>query len=344
MLKRKRTAVQSSSAARTSRLARRRGRHRESARQPLGAEKSHDQEALRLDPEQELLCPRRQCARHLNGVAAAPSSRPMEHTVSPLVGGVPEAPEWDAACRRIGRWSCPSFAGQELATLAAERRSCSVQARRATMIGGAGDLVESTYTGVRWRSVSGQWGGPQQSRFGIRSTPWLIVKASPYTRLVSRTGDFLIFSDYMRPQSPLGADGLPGRLGVDARFVRARRGRPDAPPSRLRGAARDPEPCLRARRPTRQPGREVALERADGRLRCRSRGKGPTLDRSDLHPHQARARRVHTVGSGTSPRPYLIDDRRRGRVTSRRTELADDGTTVRSSRCLLGAFEAQPST
>ncbi len=81
----------------------------------------------------------------------------------------------------------------------------------------------------------------------------------------------------------------PGRLGLDARLDRARRGRPDAPAGRaLRGAAGDPEPLVRPaggrERDGRTPGRSrssaqdgpVALlahapEGADARPRASSR-------------------------------------------------------------------------
>ena len=214
--------------------------------------------------------------------------------------------------RRLGRagsapWTLPEFeAGEELATRDAGKKV--MQAFKdavPTMIGGAADLVESTKTEFEGGGLfSDRWAG-RNIAFGIREHAMgsIVNGIAVHGGCVKPYGStFLIFSDYMRPAVRLvGADGAAGRLGLDARLGRSRRGRADAPAGRdVRRAARDPEPLVhpagrRERdgvrvegraRAHRRPGRALALaaEGADAR---------PQRARAGL---RARARRVHAVG------------------------------------------------
>ena len=164
------------------------------------------------------------------------------------------------------------------------------------MIGGAADLVESTKTEFEGGGLfSRRTGRAATSRSGSASTRWARSStASACTAgCVKPYGStFLIFSDYMRPAVRLSAlMRAAGRLGVDARLGRARRGRADAPAGRaLRGAARDPAPLVRA-----AGGRE-----RDGRARGRSRSSARTA-RSRSRSRARRCRRSTAPSSRRRP-------------------------------------------
>ena len=224
-----------------------------------------------------------------------------------------------------------------------------------TMIGGAADLVESTYTEFEGGGLfSDSWAG-RNIPFGIREHAMgsIVNGIAAHGGCVKPYGStFLIFSDYMRPAVRLSAlMGLPVVWVVDARLGRPRRGRPDAPAGRdVRGAARDPEPLVRAAgrrerdrgglegraRADRRPGRALALaaEGADARPERARAGVG------------ARARRVHALGVVRLARPDPDRDRRRGRARARRGPPARRRRHRGARRldAVLGALRASSRT
>ena len=146
-----------------------------------------------------------------------------------------------------------------------------------TLIGGAADLVESTKTEFEGGGIFAATHAGRNIPFGIREHAMgSIVNgiALEPAMLKPYGSTFLVFSDYMRPAVRLSAlSQLPRDLGLDARLDRARRGRPHAPARRApHGAARDPEPLVRApggrERDRRRPGRSRSSATA---ARSRSR-------------------------------------------------------------------------
>ena len=88
----------------------------------------------------------------------------------------PQARErWDDAwAGRIGAWELPEFEpGEELATRAAGKTVMQAFKHAVpTMIGGAGDLVESTNTELSGAGVFSASGPAATSRSASASTPW----------------------------------------------------------------------------------------------------------------------------------------------------------------------------
>jgi len=286
-------------------------------------------------PRQELLCPRRVRA-HLNGVGRGPSSETEWNTRSPTgrrvsrrraSNGTPRGPAASA------RGVADVAPGEELATRAAGRRSCSVQARRADHDRRRGDLVESTYTELSGGGLFSASGGPQHRVRHPRARHGLDRQRHRRTRrCVKRTARRFSFQYYMQARSPpLGADGCPSS-GRDARFVgSARTARRTSPSRRTRRCARS-RTSGSCGPPTQRDslGVEGCARAADGRLRCRSRGRRCRRSTAPTsHPHQASsAARTH-CGSRDVARPDPDRDRRRGRLTLERTEARRRGTTVR---------------
>ena len=187
---------------------------------------------------------------------------------------------------------------------------------RPTMIGGAADLVESTKTRVRGRRASSRACTPgATSRSASASTRWArsSTARAAHGGIVKPYGStFLIFSDYMRGVgAAVGADGAAGRVGVDARLGRPRRGRPDAPAGRaLRVAARDPAPVGDPPRPTRTRPRSRGAWRSSARTarsRCCSRARTSRCSTATRSP-PAEGSSAAATCCGTSPRgePELI--------------------------------------
>ena len=235
-----------------------------------------DEGGARLGSRQALLRARRglraherRRARHRarERVAARPSSAGRRRSR-------PTREKWDAAWDgRIGPWELPEFeAGEEIATRDAGKKVMQAFKHAVpTMIGGAADLVESTKTEFEGGGLfSDRWSG-RNIPFGIREHAMgsIVNGIGVHGGCVKPYGStFLIFSDYMRPAVRLvRADEAAGRLGLDARLGRARRGRPDAPARRdVRRAARDPGPLVHA-----AGGRERDRARLEGRARAHRR-------------------------------------------------------------------------
>ena len=111
-----------------------------------------------------------------------------------------------------------------------------------TMVGGAADLVESTKTAF-------DGAGMFSARFAGRNIPFGVrehAMGAIVNGLALHGGDREavrldvphLLATTCALRAPLGADGAAGRLGVDARFGRARRGRPHAPADRALAALR----------------------------------------------------------------------------------------------------------
>ena len=140
---------------------------------PLGeAEVRATKEALGWDPDKHFDVPDEVYA-HMNRVERGRSlETAWQQRFSLWSEAFPADRErWDAAWSgRIGKWTLPEFdAGEEIATRdAAKKVMQAFKHAVPTMIGGAGDLVESTKTEFEGGGVfSGRWAG-RNIAFGIR--------------------------------------------------------------------------------------------------------------------------------------------------------------------------------
>jgi transketolase len=203
--------------------------------------------------------------------------------------------QWDDAwAGRIGDWKLPEFlAGEELATRAAGKTV--MQAFRdavPTMIGGAADLVESTYTEFEGAGVfDAQWTG-RNVAFGIREHAMgsIVNGLAVHGGIVSPYGStFLMFSDYMRPAVRLSAlMEIPVVWAWTHDSVGLGEDGPTHQPVEIYAALRA-IPHLWFIRPgdanETAHAWKVALERTDGPVALAlSRQKVPTLDRVELAP------------------------------------------------------------
>ena len=197
----------------------------------------------------------------------------------------PTARRWDAAWSRPDRAVDAARVRRRRGDRDARRRQdrdAGVQGRRADDDRRRGRPRRVDEDGVhRQRDLLRRLGRPQHRRSASASTRWArsSTGSACTAACVKPYGStFLIFSDYMRPVgAALGAHEAAGRLGVDARLGRPRRGRPDAPAGRdIRGAARDPEPLVHAAGRRERDGVRVEGRRSSGRTgrsRCRSRAR-----------------------------------------------------------------------
>ncbi|MFL5929080.1 MAG: transketolase [Gaiellaceae bacterium] len=269
----------------------------------------------------------------------------------------PDAREtWDAAWSgRVGPWTPPDFApGDELATRAAAREVMQAFKHAVpTMIGGAADLVESTYTEFEGGGLfSPDWAG-RNIAFGIREHAMgsIVNGIAAHGGCVKPYGStFLIFSDYMRPAVRLSAlMGLPVVWAWTHDSVGLGEDGPTHQPVETYAALRA-IPNLWFVRPadaseTAEAWR-VALERPDGPVALSlSRQKVPTLDRTELAPASMVERGAYTLWeSSSSPDLILIATGTEvGLALEAGRKLAADGTAVRvvSMPC-WELFEEQP--
>ena len=269
----------------------------------------------------------------------------------------PDAREtWDAAWSgTIGPWTPPDFApGDELATRAAGKEVMQAFKHAVpTMIGGAADLVESTYTEIEGGGLfSPRWAG-RNIAFGIREHAMgsIVNGIAAHGGCVKPYGStFLIFSDYMRPAVRLSAlMGLPVVWAWSHDSVGLGEDGPTHQPVETYAALRA-IPNLWFVRPadateTAEAWR-VALERTDGPVALSlSRQKVPTLDRAELAPASMLERGAYTLWE-SSPLPDLIliaTGAEVGLALEAARKLAADGTAVRvvSMPC-WELFEEQP--
>jgi transketolase len=269
----------------------------------------------------------------------------------------PEAREtWDGAWSgRIGAWTPPEFeAGEELATRAAGKTVMQAfKGAVPTMIGGAADLVESTYTEFVGGGVfSADWAG-RNIAFGIREHAMgsIVNGIGVHGGCVKPYGStFLIFSDYMRPAVRLSAlMKLPVVWAWTHDSVGLGEDGPTHQPVETYAALRA-IPNLWFVRPG-DPNEtsyawKVALERADGPVALSmSREKVATLDRSDLAPASGVEQGAYVLwDSSDTPELILIGTGAQlGLALDAGRKIAADGTGVRvvSMPC-WELFEEQP--
>jgi transketolase len=325
---------------------------------PLGdAEVRATKEVLGWDPDEHFVVPP-EVYENMNGVARGQALEDAWNAeLESWSQAFPDAREtWDAAWDgRIGAWTLPEFAaGEELATRAAGKKV--MQAFKdavPTMIGGAADLVESTYTEFEGAGVFGpQWVG-RNIPFGIREHAMgsIVNGIGVHGGCVKPYGStFLIFSDYMRPAVRLSAlMELPVVWAWTHDSVGLGEDGPTHQPVETYAALRA-IPHLWFMRPgdanETSYAWKVALERTDGPVALSmSREKVPTLDRSDLAPESGVERGAYVLwDSADSPDLILIGTGAQlGLALEAGRKLAVDGTAVRvvSMPC-WELFEAQP--
>jgi transketolase len=325
---------------------------------PLGADEvAAAKRELGWDPDKHFYVPDEVYA-HMNGVERGSAfEADWEQRFSNWSQAFPDArEEWDAAWSgRIGPWTLPEFEpGEELATRAAGKTVMQAFKHAVpTMIGGAADLVESTYTEFVGSGVfSAMWSG-RNIAFGIREHGMgsIVNGIAAHGGCVKPYGStFLIFSDYMRPAVRLSAlMELPVVWVWTHDSVGLGEDGPTHQPVETYAALRA-IPNLWFIRPgdanETAHAWKVALERSDGPVALAfSRQKVPTLDRSELAPASGVERGAYTLWeSSSSPDLILIaTGAELGLTLQAGRRIADDGTAVRvvSMPC-WELFEQQP--
>ena len=325
---------------------------------PLGEEEVRaTKKAMGWDPDRHFYVPD-EVYEHMNRVQRGNElETEWQQRFATWSQAFPDAREtWDAAwAGKIGPWTPPDFApGEELATRAAGKEV--MQAFKyavPTMIGGAADLVESTYTEIEGGGLfSDHWSG-RNIAFGIREHAMgsIVNGIAAHGGCVKPWGStFLIFSDYMRPAVRLSAlMGLPVVWAWTHDSVGLGEDGPTHQPVETYAALRA-IPNLWFVRPadateTAEAWR-VALARPDGPVALSmSRQKVPTLDRTELAPASMLERGAYTLWE-SSPSPDLIliaTGSEVGLALEAGRKLAADGTAVRvvSMPC-WELFEEQP--
>ncbi|HET8607107.1 MAG TPA: transketolase [Gaiellaceae bacterium] len=223
------------------------------------------------------------------------------HTGRPLPGYAEALPEFEP--------------GESLATRAAGKTA--MQAFRPftpTMIGGAADLVESTYTEFVGAGLFSAMQSGRNVAFGIREHAMgsIVNGAAVHGGILKPYGStFLIFSDYMRAAVRLSAlMGLPVVWVWTHDSVGLGEDGPTHQPVEHYAALRA-IPNLWFVRPADANETsfawKVALERADGPVALAfSRQKVPTLDRSDLAPASGVERGAYVLWDSGDGEPDLI--------------------------------------
>jgi transketolase len=326
---------------------------------PLGAEEvAATKKALGWDPDKHFYIPD-EVREHLSRVERGNELETEWNTrFARWSEAFPQArEEWDAAWEgRIGAWTLPEWEpGEELATRDAGNKVMQAFKHAVpTMIGGAGDLVESTKTELVGGGLfSDRWAG-RNIAFGIREHAMgsIVNGIAVHGGCVKPYGStFLIFSDYMRPAVRLSAlMALPVVWVWTHDSVGLGEAGPTHQPVETY-AARRAIPNLWFVRPADANETawawKVALERTDGPVGLSlSRQKVPTLDRSDLAPASGLERGAYTLwDSGSSPDLILIGTGAEvGLTLQAGRKLAEEGAAVRvvSMPC-WELFEQQPS-
>jgi transketolase len=228
-----------------------------------------------------------------------------------------ERESWERAYSgRIGEWELPEFApGEKLATRAAGKKAMQAFKHAVpTMVGGAADLVESTYTEFEGGGLfSAQWSG-RNIPFGIREHAMgsIVNGIGVHGGMVKPYGStFLIFSDYMRPAVRLSAlMELPVVWVWTHDSVGLGEDGPTHQPVETYAALRA-IPHLWFVRPAdaneTAVAWKVALDRTDGPVALSlSRQAVPTLDRSEVAPATGLERGAYTLWESGSPDLILI--------------------------------------
>jgi transketolase len=286
---------------------------------PLGEEEVRAaKEALGWDPDQHFVVPdevREHCNRIQRGIELeADWNLAFERWSGSFPG---ERETWDRAyAGHIGEWTPPEFAaGEKLATRAAARKVMQAFKHAVpTMVGGAADLAESTYTEFEGGGLfSAEWSG-RNIAFGIREHAMgsIVNGIAVHGGMVKPYGStFLIFSDYMRPAVRLSAlMELPVVWVWTHDSVGLGEDGPTHQPVETYAALRA-IPHLWFIRPAdaneTAVAWEVALERGNGPVALSlSRQAVPTLDRSEVAPAAGLARGAYTLWESGPPDLILI--------------------------------------
>ena len=311
---------------------------------PLGAEEvAATKKALGWDPDKHFYVPDEVYAQMNQVERGNELETEWQQRFATWSQTFPDAREtWDAAWEgKIGPWTPPEFKpGEELATRMAGRQV--MQAFKdavPTMIGGAADLVESTYTEFEGGGYfSDKWSG-RNIPFGIREHAMgsIVNGIAAHGGCVKPYGStFLIFSDYMRPAVRLSAlMGLPVVWAWTHDSVGLGEDGPTHQPVETYAALRA-IPNLWFVRPAdaneTAAAWKVALDRKDGPVALSlSRQKVATLDRTELAPASLLERGAYTLWeSSSSPDLILIATGTEVALAlDAGRKLADDGTAVR---------------
>jgi transketolase len=325
---------------------------------PLGEDEVRaTKEVLGWDPDKHFYVPDEVYA-HMNGVERGTALEDeWAGAFERWSNAFPREREtWDAAwAGRIGAWTPPDFSpGEALSTrVAASKVMQAFKDVVPTMVGGAADLVESTFTEFEGGGLfSSQWAG-RNIAFGIREHAMgsIVNGISAHGGCIKPYGStFLIFSDYMRPAVRLSAlMGLPVVWAWTHDSVGLGEDGPTHQPVETYAALRA-IPNLWFVRPADASETvyawKVALDRVDGPVALSfSRQKVPTLDRVDLAPASGVERGAYTLWeSSASPELILIATGTEvGLAVEAGRKMASEGTAVRvvSMPC-WELFEQQP--
>jgi transketolase len=286
---------------------------------PLGEDEVRAaKEALGWDPDQKFVVPdavREHCSRVDPGIELEAE---WKLTFEAWSGAFPgERESWDRAHEgRIGEWELPEFeAGEKLATRAAGKKVMQAFKHAVpTMVGGAADLVESTYTEFEGGGLfSALWSG-RNIPFGIREHAMgsIVNGIALHGGMVKPYGStFLIFSDYMRPAVRLSAlMELPVVWVWTHDSVGLGEDGPTHQPVEIYAALRA-IPHLWFVRPAdaneTAVAWKVALDRTDGPVALSlSRQAVATFDRSEVAPASGLERGAYTLWESGPPELILI--------------------------------------
>jgi len=291
---------------------------------PLGADEvAAAKKALGWDPDAQFLVPP-EVMEHMagdireQGMAAEDEWNRALDRWSTAFPGLRE--EWDAD--RIGKprpgWvdALPEFApGDDMATRGAGKKVMqALKPYTPTMIGGAADLVESTYTEFEGAGLFSATHAGRNVAFGIREHAMgSIVNGISLTQgmLKPYGSTFLIFSDYMRPAVRLSALGRLQSVWVWTHdSVGLGEDGPTHQPVEHHMALRA-IPNLWYVRPAdaneTSMAWRIALEREGGPVALAlSRQKVPTLDRTEVEPAAGALRGAYTLWQSGEGLPDVV--------------------------------------
>ncbi len=330
---------------------------------PLGEDEVRaTKEVLGWDPDQHFHVPD-EVREHMSGIARGIADeqawRERFDRWSEAFPAVRE--QWDQVHtgRPMPGWAdaLPEFPPDEKGIATRKAGNVVMQAFKPftpTMVGGAADLVESTYTEFEGGGLfSAQWSG-RNIPFGIREHAMgsIVNGIQVHGGMVKPYGStFLIFSDYMRPAVRLSAlMELPVVWVWTHDSVGLGEDGPTHQPVEIYAALRA-IPHLWFVRPAdaneTSYAWKVALDREDGPVALSlSRQAVPTLDRSDLAPASGVERGAYTLWESGDPDLILIATGAEVHVAldAGRRIAAENGTNVRvvSMPC-WELYEAQPA-
>jgi len=330
---------------------------------PLGEDEVRaTKEVLGWDPDQHFHVPD-EVREHMSGIARGIADeqawRERFDRWSEAFPAVRE--QWDQVHtgRPMPGWAdaLPEFPADEKGIATRKAGNVVMQAFKPftpTMVGGAADLVESTYTEFEGGGLfSAQWSG-RNIPFGIREHAMgsIVNGIQVHGGMVKPYGStFLIFSDYMRPAVRLSAlMELPVVWVWTHDSVGLGEDGPTHQPVEIYAALRA-IPHLWFVRPAdaneTSYAWKVALDREDGPVALSlSRQAVPTLDRSDLAPASGVERGAYTLWESGDPDLILIATGAEVHVAldAGRRIAAENGTNVRvvSMPC-WELYEAQPA-